>query len=65
MTATPHTLFAADALLPTGWARDVLLHNRWPDWDGLGYVLLFSAPLLGLAMAILHRYERQYPKLIF
>jgi lipopolysaccharide transport system permease protein len=45
--------------------REVLLHNRWPDWDGLGYVLLFSAPLLGLAMAILHRYERQYPKLIF
>lgn len=45
--------------------RDVLLHNRWPDWDGMGYVLLFSAPLLGLAMAILHRYERQYPKLIF
>lgn len=45
--------------------RDVLLHNSWPDWGGLGYVLLFSAPLLGLAMAILHRYERQYPKLIF
>ncbi|KQO14413.1 N-formimino-L-glutamate deiminase [Acidovorax sp. Leaf76] len=27
----PHSLFAADALLPTGWARNVLL-----QWDGAG-----------------------------
>lgn len=31
MTAPPHTLFAADALLPAGWAREVLL-----QWDGHG-----------------------------
>ncbi len=31
MTATPHTLHATDALLPTGWARDVLL-----QWDAQG-----------------------------
>ena len=29
MTAAPHTLFATDALLPTGWAREVLL--QWND----------------------------------
>ncbi len=29
MTAISHSLFAADALLPTGWARDVLL--QWND----------------------------------
>lgn len=45
--------------------RAVLLHNRWPDWEGLGYVLLFSLPVLLLALAILRRFERQYPKLIF
>jgi formimidoylglutamate deiminase len=29
MTTAPRTLFATDALLPTGWARDVLL--QWND----------------------------------
>ena len=29
--STPNRLFAADALLPTGWARDVLL-----AWDEQG-----------------------------
>ena len=29
MTAAPHALFATDALLPTGWAREVLL--QWND----------------------------------
>ena len=28
-----HTLFAPDALLPTGWARDVLV-----AWDGAGRI---------------------------
>ena len=31
MTASSYTLHAADALLPTGWARDVLL-----QWDAQG-----------------------------
>ncbi|MEY4711780.1 MAG: hypothetical protein RIS88_1230 [Pseudomonadota bacterium] len=31
MTVAMHTLFAADALLPTGWSRDVLL-----QWDAQG-----------------------------
>ncbi len=34
MTANPHTLFAADALLPTGWAREVLL-----QWDASGCLI--------------------------
>ena len=31
MTAATHTLFATDALLPTGWAREVLL-----QWNARG-----------------------------
>ena len=45
--------------------RAVLLHNSWPDWAGLGYVLLVSAPLMLLAVLLLRRFERHYPKLIF
>jgi lipopolysaccharide transport system permease protein len=45
--------------------RAILLHNSWPEWAGLGYVLVVSAPLLLLAMLLLRRFERHYPKLIF
>lgn len=44
--------------------RDVLLHNQWPDWLALGWVVLTAVPLLLLAMLILRRFERHYPKLM-
>ncbi len=34
----PHSIFAADALLPTGWARNVLL-----QWDGAGRLTQVAA----------------------
>lgn len=45
--------------------RAVLLHNRWPDWGDLGYVVLVSLPLLAAAILLLRRFERQYPKLLY
>lgn len=36
--STTHSLFAADALLPTGWARNVLL-----QWDGAGRLTHIAA----------------------
>ncbi|WP_137896276.1 formimidoylglutamate deiminase [Ramlibacter sp. 2FC] len=43
-------LFAADALLPSGWARDVLL--RWNDQGRLAEVLPGSAAPQGVARAV-------------
>ena len=44
--------------------RDILMHNQWPPWGELGYVVLVSVPMLAIGLLMLHRYERQYPKLI-
>ena len=44
-----NSLFARDALLPTGWARDVLL--QWDDTGCLCAVVPASAPPAGVAVA--------------
>lgn len=45
--------------------RDVLLHNQWPAWGEQLYVLSVAIPFLLLALWVLHRNERKYPKLLF
>ncbi|MDG9929184.1 MULTISPECIES: ABC transporter permease [unclassified Pseudomonas] len=45
--------------------RDVLLHNHWPQWSALGYCLALSVPILAVALLILARNERRYPKLLY
>lgn len=44
--------------------RTILLHNQWPDWLSLGWIVLGSLPVLLLAVLILRRFERHYPKLM-
>ncbi|HEX4299990.1 MAG TPA: ABC transporter permease [Gammaproteobacteria bacterium] len=44
--------------------RAVLLEKRWPDWMALGGVALFSLVVYGLALALMRRYDRIYPKLL-
>lgn len=44
--------------------RAILLHNQWPDWLSLGWVVLGALPVLLLAVLILRRFERHYPKLM-
>ncbi len=44
--------------------RGVLLHNQWPDWLALCWVALAALPLLLMAVLILRRFERHYPKLM-
>ena len=45
--------------------RDVLMHNHWPQWADLGYALMVSVPMLAIAITVISRYERHYPKLIY
>ncbi|TVR64840.1 MAG: ABC transporter permease [Candidatus Competibacteraceae bacterium] len=44
--------------------REVLLHGRWPGGWMLPSIAVLAAVLIVLAVAILHRYDRLYPKLI-
>jgi len=44
--------------------RDVLLGRRWPDWGSLAWVVAASLLLYGLALWLLRRYDRIYPKLM-
>lgn len=44
--------------------RTVLLEKQWPDWTALGGVTLFSLLVYGLALGLLRRYDRVYPKLL-
>ncbi|HEY3858699.1 MAG TPA: ABC transporter permease [Gammaproteobacteria bacterium] len=44
--------------------RAVLLDKRWPDWTALGGVVVFSLVVYGLALMLLKRYDRIYPKLL-
>lgn len=44
--------------------RSVLLQNQTPDWWHLGYTILFSFPILCLALYLLKTYDRKYPKLM-
>jgi homopolymeric O-antigen transport system permease protein len=44
--------------------RTVLLEKRWPDWMALGGVALFSLLVYAMALALMRRYDRIYPKLL-
>lgn len=44
--------------------REILLEGQWPDFSSLGYVVLFASPLLVIALLLLRRFERHYPKLM-
>ncbi len=44
--------------------RDVLLHARWPNWQALSYIALFSCLGVWLSWRIISRFERVYPKII-
>ncbi|HEY4126604.1 MAG TPA: ABC transporter permease [Gammaproteobacteria bacterium] len=44
--------------------RTVLLGKQWPDWLALGGVMLFSLVVYGLALLLMKRYDRIYPKLL-
>lgn len=47
-----------------GGFRDVLMHNRWPDWAALGWVFGFSMIVYAVAYAILRHFDRIYPKVM-
>jgi lipopolysaccharide transport system permease protein len=67
--AMPETARAAFGLNPMVGLieayRDVLMHNQWPVWADLGYTIVVSLPMLAVAVFVLLRYERHYPKLIY
>ena len=44
--------------------RDVLMHDRWPDWAALGWVFAFSMVVYAVAYAILRHFDRIYPKVM-
>lgn len=44
--------------------RDVLLDQRWPDWGQLAWVAAFSLAVYALALKLLVRFDRVYPKLM-
>jgi lipopolysaccharide transport system permease protein len=44
--------------------RDILLNNRWPNWTHLGLTFLFSLLLISSSVAVLHRFNKIYPKII-
>lgn len=44
--------------------RNILLRGLWPDWEGLGIISLLSVALVTVALLILIRYDRVYPKVV-
>jgi lipopolysaccharide transport system permease protein len=44
--------------------RDVLIHQRWPDFGALGLVALLSCATVVPAIYLLTRYDRVYPKVV-
>lgn len=48
-----------------GMYRKVLLEGTLPDWHNLLGVLLFSSLLLVIALWLLKRFDRVYPKIVF
>lgn len=42
--------------------RDILLAGRWPEWDRLGFVLLFAVAGLSLGTWLLRRLDLELPK---
>jgi lipopolysaccharide transport system permease protein len=44
--------------------REVLIHQRWPDFGALGLVALLSCAIVVPAIYLLIRYDRVYPKVV-
>ncbi|MGH2578588.1 MAG: ABC transporter permease, partial [Actinomycetota bacterium] len=44
--------------------REVLIHQRWPDFGALGLVALLSCAIVVPAIYLLTRYDRVYPKVV-
>lgn len=44
--------------------RDVLIHQRWPDFAALGLIALASCAIAVPALYLLARYDRVYPKVL-
>jgi lipopolysaccharide transport system permease protein len=44
--------------------RDILMHNRWPDMQGLTLILAGSAALFYCCVLFLNRFDRRYPKVL-
>ncbi|HEX7966542.1 MAG TPA: ABC transporter permease [Gammaproteobacteria bacterium] len=44
--------------------HDVLVSKVWPDWSALAAVLLASCMIYALALWLLKRFDRSYPKLM-
>ncbi len=56
-------LFELNPMVPLLEAfRDVLMYQRWPDFGALGAVALASLLLTTAGAAVLHRFDRVYPR---
>lgn len=44
--------------------RNVLLHDAWPDWGRLAITAVAGALLLVLALGLMHRLDRHYPRVV-
>ncbi|HLW74567.1 MAG TPA: ABC transporter permease [Gammaproteobacteria bacterium] len=44
--------------------RAVLLEHEWPDWGALSAVAAFSLAIYAVAVLLLQRFDRAYPKLM-
>lgn len=42
--------------------RNILLDNRWPDWQGLGWIILASLAGIYMGQRLLTRFDRTYPR---
>ena len=45
--------------------RDVLIHHQWPSISAAAYICLLSSIVLTIAIIILRRFDRIYPRLIY
>ncbi len=44
--------------------RGLLLHGDWPHWGRLGWVAIGASLLLVLAIGMIRRFDRDYPRLV-
>jgi ABC-type polysaccharide/polyol phosphate export permease len=43
--------------------RDVLMYQRWPSFTGLAIVGVASLVLVAIGLAMIRRYDQEFPKL--
>lgn len=44
--------------------RVVLIDGRWPDFEALAYLAVFSLVLLFIALSLVQRFDRHYPRIV-